>query len=337
MDGPRGSALRDRDPPVTSRQMTVRVMAGATGSCISRGHPSGLPCAFLGLCRRSGPEIDQPIHGNVPAVTPTEDRPIDTIAPRRSRLGRCLPLAAVILIMVAIFATGLHRHVSLETVVRHRMAIDAFIAEHAAISVGLFVAIYIAVVALSIPGAVLLTISSGMLFGTLVGGLASVIGATIGATIIFLIARSAAGEGLVRRAGPLASKIADGFCSNAFSYLLFLRLVPVFPFWIINLVPALVGVKLGTFVAATGIGIIPLTFVFALFGSGLHNALAAQTAGYKECLAAGRGDCVLRFDLAAVFTPQLIAALVAIGIVALMPAVVKHVKARKLAKHPACD
>ena len=123
-------------------------------------------------------------------------------------------------------------------------------------------------VALSIPGAVLLTISGGILFGTFIGGTAAVIAATTGATIIFLVAKSACGENLARRAGPLASKLSDGFRADAFSYLLFLRLVPAFPFFLVNLVPALAGVKLTVFVGATLIGVIPATFTFAFFGSG---------------------------------------------------------------------
>ena len=171
--------------------------------------------------------------------------------PRRASLKRYLPLALVALAMAAVFATGAHRQVSLETLVRHRMAIDAFIDAHSVAAVAAFMAVYIVVVALSIPGALFLTISGGILFGTLVGGAATVVSATIGATIIFLVARSACGESLIRRAGPLACKLADGFRADAFSYLLFLRLVPAFPFFLVNLAPALVGVKLATFVTAT--------------------------------------------------------------------------------------
>ena len=164
-------------------------------------------------------------------------------APRRASLKRYLPVALVVLAMAAVFATGAHRQVSLETLVRHRMAIDAFIDAHSVAAVAVYMAVYVVVVALSIPGALFLTISGGILFGTLVGGAATVVAATAGATIIFLVARSACGESLFRRAGPLAHKIADGFRADAFSYLLFLRLVPAVPFFLVNLAPALVGVK----------------------------------------------------------------------------------------------
>jgi uncharacterized membrane protein YdjX (TVP38/TMEM64 family) len=245
-----------------------------------------------------------------------------------ARLRRFVPLAAVGLIMIAVFATGTHRHLSLDTLVRHRMAIDAFITAHSVVAVGAFMLIYITVVALSIPGSIFLTMSGGILFGTLLGGLAALVSATIGATIIFLIASSACGGSLFRRAGPLAAKIADGICADAFSYLLFLRLVPAFPFFLVNLAAALVGVKLRTFVIATAIGIIPATFVYAFFGDGLDSVLAAQDAAYQNCVASGAADCRLHFDLATLATPRLIAALAALGAIALVPVAVRRWRAR---------
>ena len=244
------------------------------------------------------------------------------------RLRRFVPLAVVALAMVAVFATGAHRHVSLETLIRHRMAIDAFIDAHAVGAIAAFMIVYIVVVELSIPGAVLLTISGGILFGTLIGGTAAVIAATIGATIVFLVARSACGENLVRHAGPLACKLSDGFRADAFSYLLFLRLVPAFPFFLVNLVPALVGVKLTVFVGATLIGVVPAAFVFAFFGSGLDSVIATQQVAYSACVASGRADCTLQFDLGMIATPRLLAAFAALGVIALVPVVVKRWRAR---------
>jgi len=151
-----------------------------------------------------------------------------------------------------------------------------------------------------------------------------VIGATIGATIIFLIARTALGEPLLRRAGASANQLAKGFRENAFSYLLFLRLVPVFPFFLVNLVPAFAGVRLGPFVAATALGIIPGAVVFALAGTGLDSVITAQKNLYHECIAANGSNCHMAFDPGEVLTPRLIAALVGLGLLALMPVVVKY-------------
>ena len=175
---------------------------------------------------------------------------------------------------------------------------EDFIARNAAAAVAGYVALYIAVVALSLPGGAVLTITGGVLFGVVIGGAAALVGATIGAICIFLIARSAVGEHLVRRAGPLAERLAEGFRADAFSYLLFLRLVPLFPFWLVNLVPALCGVRLATFAAATAIGIIPATFAFAFVGAGLDSVIAAQEAAYRACLAAGASGLPARFPAA---------------------------------------
>jgi uncharacterized membrane protein YdjX (TVP38/TMEM64 family) len=212
--------------------------------------------------------------------------------------------------------------------VRHRAAIDDFVASHQMLAIFVYVGIYITVVAVSLPGAALLTITGGFLFGIAVGASAAVISATVGATLIFLVARTALGEPLLRRAGPRATQLARGFREDAFSYLLFLRLVPAFPFFLVNLVPAFAGVRLGLFVVATAIGIIPGAIVFALAGAGLDSIIAAQKNSYDQCIAAKGADCRLVFEPADVLTPQLIAALVALGLLALMPVAVKFWRTR---------
>ena len=112
--------------------------------------------------------------------------------------------------------------------------------------------------------------------------------------------------------------------------------MPAFPFFLVNLAPALVGVKLATFVAATAIGIIPATFAFAFLGSGLDSVIAAQETVYRACLAAGRTDCRLQFDLGMIVTPQLLAALATLGVIALIPVVgASGVRARTARSRPA--
>ena len=262
---------------------------------------------------------------------PADDPPAIKAASERFRLYRWLPLVAVLAMAVAVAATGWHRELSLENLVRYRTAIDGFVSSHGFIAVLTFIGTYIVVAALSIPGgALVLTISGGILFGTLVGWLASVTGATIGGTLIFLVARTAFGEHLFRRAGPLAARLAEGFRESAFNYLLFLRLVP-FPFFLINLVAALMGMRLSSFLAATVIGIMPAGFALTFLGAGIDSAVMAQDAAYRACLAAGRSDCVLDFDAKAAVTPQLIGALVALGFAALIPIAVKRLRARRAA------
>jgi uncharacterized membrane protein YdjX (TVP38/TMEM64 family) len=249
-----------------------------------------------------------------------------------SALRRWLPVAVVLVLVAGAYACGLGRYLSLDNLVRHRAAIDAFVTAHYIAALALFAGVYLAVVALSIPVSLFLTVAGGILFGVVAGAAASVIGATAGAVIVFLIARTAAGDFLVRRAGSAVEKLADGFRADAFNYLLFLRLVPLFPFWLVNLAPALFDVPLRTFVVATAIGILPGAVAFAFVGAGLDSAIGAQEAAFKACLAAGKEGCKLDFDLRDAATPELIAGLVALGLVALIPIVVRRLRARRAAK-----
>ena len=245
------------------------------------------------------------------------------------RPARLVPLGILVLVSVSVIALAWWNDLSPITLLERRVAIDAFVGAHRIAALGAFMAIYALAVALSLPGAVILTICGGIVFGGLLGGLAALVGATVGATLIFLAAKTALGGCLNRRVGCRAEKMAAGFCADAFNYLLFLRLVPIFPFWLVNLVPALCGVRLATFVAATALGIIPGTFAYAFFGAGLDSAVTAEAAAYRACLAAGRAGCRLHFDPSAAVTPQLIAGLVALGVLALIPVAIKRLKAAR--------
>jgi uncharacterized membrane protein YdjX (TVP38/TMEM64 family) len=240
-------------------------------------------------------------------------------------------IAVVLALIGAAYAMGWHRQLSLETLVRHRAMIDGFVAVHFPAALAIFIAIYVATVSLSIPAALFLTIAGGVLFGPVAGPVASIAGSTTGAAIVFVLARTALGESLVRRAGPAAARLAEGFRADAFSYLLFLRLAPIFPFWLVNLAPALFGVRLTTFVAATVIGITPAAFAFGFVGAGLDSVIAAPAAAYHDCLAAGRPDCRLDFTLRDAVTPQMLAAFAALAVIALLPVVVKRWRARRRA------
>jgi uncharacterized membrane protein YdjX (TVP38/TMEM64 family) len=255
---------------------------------------------------------------------------------RRNTLSRWLPLIVIAGAAVVIVGTGWHRQLSLETLLRHRAVIDAFVAEHLAAAILVYIALYAAAVALSIPVATVLTICGGIVFGGLIGGLAAIAAATIGATTVFLIARHAIGgtledEGRARwglSSGPLGN-IAAGFRKDAFWYLVSIRLTPVIPFWLVNLVPAPCGVRLAPFMAATALGIVPASFAFAYFGAGLDSSIAAQRRVYEACITAGQADCRLDFDLAAAITPGLIGGLVALGVLALVPPLVRRVLAMR--------
>jgi uncharacterized membrane protein YdjX (TVP38/TMEM64 family) len=257
-------------------------------------------------------------------VASSRETPLPSAPHRRWR--RWAPLLAVVAVALVVVTMGWHQQLSLESLMRHRALVEAFVTAHPTTSLVVFALTYVIAVALSLPGAVFLTIAGGLLFGTVAGGLTAIIAATLGATLVFLVARSAVGGLLVRRAGAVAFGLADGFRRDAFHYLLFLRLVPVFPFWVVNLVAALCGVRLRSFVAATALGIVPGTLAFAFFGAGLDSAFAARMEALRACAAAGRTDCPFDLDLGDLMTPELLAALVVLGIVSLIPVAVRRLK-----------
>jgi uncharacterized membrane protein YdjX (TVP38/TMEM64 family) len=166
--------------------------------------------------------------------------------------------------------------------------------------------------AFSIPGALAMTLFGGFLFGYTLGAAYAAIGATAGATILFTVARSTLGAALRERAGPWLGKMRAGFQANAVSYLLVLRLVPLFPFWLVNLVPACLGMSLRGYVGATFVGILPGTVVYAVLGSGLGKVLdAGETPEFSLAL-----------------EPRILLPLIGLAILALLPVVYKRLKAR---------
>lgn len=244
---------------------------------------------------------------------------------------RLLPLVLLAAAAVIIWWSGVLDYVSLQKLAEHRETLRSWVSENLPLAIFAYVLVYAIIVALSLPAAAPLTLTGGFLFGWFAGGLATVIGATLGAVAIFLLARTALAGPLARQAGPWLEKLRDGFHENAISYLLFLRLVPAFPFWLVNLAPALLGVKLRDYVIATFIGIIPGTFAFALTGAGLDSVLAVQQRAYEDCIAknGAGGGCKFDLDPSSLLTPELLAAFAALGVVALIPAIVKKVWKRK--------
>ncbi len=242
-------------------------------------------------------------------------------------LRRWLPLIVLAAVMGFAFAMGWHRYLSLKTIGLNYDALKAYIASNLGLSLLTYVGLYAVIIALSLPVGLIMTLAGGLLFGWQLGAPAAVIGATIGAVVVFSVVTSSFGSTLAQQAGPFVAKLRDGFQENALSYLLFLRLVPAFPFVIINLVPALLGVRLSTFVIGTGIGIIPGTTAYSLAGSGLGSVIEAQNATYKGCLAAnpatGSTACTYSIDLTQIVTRELVWAGIALGVVALIPVAIK--------------
>ncbi len=242
---------------------------------------------------------------------------------------RWLPLIVLAAGLILVFSMGWHTAL-IRTIGLNVDAIKAFVSQNLLVSLLAFLAAYAAAVVLIPPVGSVLTIGGGLVFGALYSVPATVIGATIGATILFLIVKTSIGQALADRAGAWVDKLRDGFSENALSYMLFLRLVPAFPFFVVNVVPGLIGVPLRTYIIGTFIGIIPGTTAYALLGEGAGSIFAKANAEYQACVAAsGSNSCVYNLSFADLVTPELIMAFAALAVVALIPVVINWYKKRK--------
>jgi len=182
---------------------------------------------------------------------------------------RLLPLGIIGAALAVFLALGGPDYVSMDSLRDNRESLSGLVADNFVLVMLGFIATYAVLVAISFPGAGFLSIFGGFLFGTLTGGFANVIGATIGATSIFLAARYAFGDALSKKAGPYMQKFEKGLKENELSYLFILRLIPAFPFFIVNIVPALFDVKIRNYMLSTFFGIIPGALVYASVGAGV--------------------------------------------------------------------
>ncbi len=222
------------------------------------------------------------------------------------RFKKYFPLLVIVGLSITAWLSGLHHYFNLEMFKSHQKFLDLFIAQNIFLSVLIYVTIYIAIVALSIPGATFMTLIGGFLLGQLIGTVAAVLSATIGASILFLSAKLASTDLLSKKAGTLAKTMQKGFQENAFSYLLTLRLIPVFPFVIVNLVAALFQMPLRVFALATLIGIIPGSFIYAGVGVALREVINEPN-----------------FTLSLVLKPKVLIALTGLGVLSLLPILFK--------------
>jgi len=243
------------------------------------------------------------------------------VAPRSAPAGRAgvlrlLPLALLLATgAVAWFGFDVGQYLSFEALKDHREWLLAQVEQRAALTALAFIAVYALTTAFSIPGGAVLTLLGGFLFGTWIGTLYVSIGATLGAVAVFLAARSALGGLLRARVGGALGRMESGFRENALSYMLVLRLVPIFPFWLVNLVPAFLGVRLSTYVIGTSVGIIPGTLVYASVGNGLG---AIFDAGGTP-------------DLGIIFKPEILLPILGLAALSLLPVVYKRWKAGRAA------
>ncbi len=190
-----------------------------------------------------------------------------------SHLKGFAPLLLILAVLAAGLAFGVQHQLSWAALAAHQAALRTWVAADPFATAAAYVAVYALAVAVSFPGAVWITVAGGFLFGTAPGAALAVSGSTIGAVLLVLAARSALGPLLTRRAGGLIERVRPRLQRDGFSYVLALRLLPVVPFWLVNLAAAVAGVRLTHFVAATVIGVIPASTVFASIGAGVGNVL----------------------------------------------------------------
>ncbi|MEM8665181.1 MAG: TVP38/TMEM64 family protein [Pseudomonadota bacterium] len=243
----------------------------------------------------------------------------------RFRWTKLWPLGLIGAAMLGLYLAGVGDYLALETIVREHETLAAAVSDNIVVSILTYLAVYILAVAVSFPGASLITIVGGFLFGAFLGTALTVVAATAGATVLFLAAKTSVGAFLRAKVSGFAGRFSAGFEENAFSYLFLLRVVPLFPFWLINVAPTLFNVSLGTYVAATALGIIPGTFAYSLVGDGLGATIRELEADNPGCAEAGTCE----IGLGVLFSPGLLLAMGALVIVAFIPIVVKRVRARQ--------
>ncbi len=234
--------------------------------------------------------VEQPTH------------PPNHLAPKHWLL-RWLPALALLAGLAMFWLGGGGKWLSLEALSTHRQTLVNFAETHPVLAPATYMLTYALATAFSLPGAVFLTLAGGLLFGLWLGGAYTIIAASLGAVGIFLAARSAMADGLYHKLGPTGLALLAGFRRDAFGYLLALRLIPLFPFWLINLVPAFAGVGILPYFLATLLGITPGTLVYAGLGSGLGSVL--ETGGAP--------------DLQMILSPAILLPLLGLSILSLLP------------------
>ena len=224
-------------------------------------------------------------------------------------LRRLWPLLPIVLAVALFFAFDLQRYASLDGFRQHHAAWRAFVQDHYALALLAYLGIYTAIVLCAIPVGLWLTLIGGFLFGAEVAFPVAILSTTSAATVMFLVTRHALSSLMAARAGSWLARLEAGFRREQWSTMFFLRIVPVFPFFIVTIVPALIGVDLLCFVVATFFGLMPITLIFALTGASLGQVLDSGA-----------------LSLGSVLSPKLLAALVGLGAVAILPAVLRRLR-----------
>jgi uncharacterized membrane protein YdjX (TVP38/TMEM64 family) len=217
--------------------------------------------------------------------------------PASAPVGKIVVAALFALAVGAFFYFDLKQYLSLEALKANRDSLLTYADAHYTTAVALFIGAYILQTTFSLPGAAIFTLAGGFLFGSFVGTLYVNVAATSGATLAFLAARYLLRDWVERKFGDRLGPIQEGFARNAFGYLITLRLIPIFPFFLVNLVSGLTRIRLGAYVLATAVGIIPGSFVYANAGRQLGTINS----------------------LGEIASPRVLGAFVLLGLLALVP------------------
>ena len=237
----------------------------------------------------------------------------DTVDQKSSPIWiKLWPVYLIAAVMVGAWQMGLFQYLSLDTLREQQEVLQAFVANNLVLAVAIFIAVYAAATLFMVPGALWITIAGGFLFGLVGGSLATIAGATLGASMLFFAAKTSIGSALRDRAGPFMAKMEAGFNENPFSYMFALRLLPVVPFPVANIAPALLGAKYREYAITTALGIVPGVIAYTWVGSGLGATFAA---GEDPNLAS--------------VAKNMLPALAALGVVALIPVIYKKITGRK--------
>ncbi len=224
-----------------------------------------------------------------------------------------LVLSLILIGLGSVYYFHWYEYLSYASLKQHHAQLHQFAKQQYLVTVTLYMLLYIVSVTLSVPGAIFLTLAGGFLFGPL-ATLYVVISATIGATILFLVVSTTLGDWLRKRATKWTHQMKNQMQENAFYYLLFLRLIPLFPFWVVNIVPALLNVKLKIFIMATFIGIIPGSFIYVMVGNSLNTVFQTNQQP----------------NLHIIFAPSIFLPLIGLALLALLPVIYKKWKGKNV-------
>ncbi|MCP2670933.1 TVP38/TMEM64 family protein [Maricaulaceae bacterium EIL42A08] len=236
----------------------------------------------------------------------------ETPAKKKSLISRLLPLGILVGGLVAFFALGGPQYLNLETMRETLRGLDGWVQENLILALLAYMVFYALAVSISVPGALWFTIGAGFLFGPWLGTGVAVFGATVGATIIFLAARYAFADWVRAKFPDYVKKLQDGFSRDAFTYVVILRLIPALPFFGINIATALLNVPVRAYFFGTLVGVIPGAYVYATVGDAIARAAADGVPSFSSLL-----------------TPEVIGAMVAFGLLAILPWAYKRFIAKK--------